>query len=787
MEQKTKNPDGIMDNSLRRILLLMLRNWYFYLIALVLFAGGAFVFLKYNLPTYSAEAYILVEEENNTPGEDLLEGFSMRPGVQNLDNQIMILQSYTIIKEAIENLGFETDVYRKGLFSKASYYPLSPIKIEPGSLGLPYDIEFVFQYVGDEQFSIRNSFKSRSKIELDTIGTFGKELFIADGSFTIFPVLEMESVYMDGGKFYLQFHSMDKLVQEYAESVVVENATRDGSIVQVSHESTNMIKGLLFLEKLTEVFIRGNLEKKNIEAERIIDFIEGQLTDVRDSLEITETELQEFRSVNRIMDVSAQTEQIITQALVLENEKASLNLEKNYYHYLDDYLTDETIKNNPIAPASMGIADPNLTVLIQEFSSLQADFFSTGVGERNPMQGQLEMRIQNVKRSIKETLSGIMQANQMAIAENERQMNRLNSEATKLPMKEQQLLGFERRFNLNNEMYNFLLQRRAEAQIQKASNTPDHELVDPARSMGIVAPVPLMVLALALSLAVVIPSIILLFINFVFNTRISSEEDIQLISSLPILAQFPHSRLSYYNVVLTDSNSRISEAFRSFRTRMEFFTKETKCPVIVVSSSIPGEGKTFVAVNMASVYSLLGVKTLLVGYDFRRPTLSKSFELPQEFGIVDYLIGKKNLEEIIVHSGYENLDILPSGSIPPNPSELSNSEKSKELFKLLKKNYDCIIVDSAPVGVVADIYPVASIADALMLVVRHGFTQKNALGTTLADLNGHQINNLGLLINDVKISSNSYRYNYKYKYEYKPEKQRKKIREVFSFDWKAKS
>jgi capsular exopolysaccharide synthesis family protein len=622
---------------------------------------------------------------------------------------------------------------------------------------------------------------------VDTLGTFGKELFIAGGSFTIFPILEMENVYMDGGKFYLQFHSMNKLVREYAESIVVENATRDGSIVRVSHESTNNTKGLLFLKKLTEVFIQGNLNKKNVEAERIIDFIEGQLTDVRDSLEITETELQEFRSRNRIMDVSAQTEQIINQALVLENEKASLNLERNYYHYLDDYLADDKIKNNPIAPASMGIADPNLANLIQEFSSLQAEYFSSGVGERNPMQGQLEMRIRNTKRSIKETLSGIMQANQMAIAENERQMNSLNVKASQLPQKEQQLLGFERRFNLNNEMYNFLLQRRAEAQIQKASNVPDHELVDPARPMGIVAPVPLAVLAFALSLAVVIPSILLFIIYFVFNTRISSEEDVQFISNLPILAQFPHSRLSYYNVVLTDPTSSIAEAFRSFRTRMEFFTKESKCPVIVISSSIPGEGKTFVAVNMASVYSLLGLKTILVGYDFRRPTLSKSFELPQEFGAVDYLIGKKELSEIIVHSGYENLDILPSGSIPPNPSELSNTEKSKELFHLLKKDYECIIVDSAPVGVVADIYPVASIADAMMVVVRHRHTQKNALSATLSDLHGHQIKNIGLLINDVKVSSNTYRYNYKYKYEYKPEKQRSKIREVFSFDRIGKS
>jgi capsular exopolysaccharide synthesis family protein len=641
---------------------------------------------------------------------------------------------------------------------------MRPLRIETGPHGLPYNIEFVFQYTGDENFRLYTS--SRTGLKLDTVAAFGQELRIVDKAFTIYPIPEMEDVYKSGERIYFQFYEVDRLVQDYSKSIMVENATRDGSIVRITHENTNEMKGRIFLSKLTEVFIKSNLEKKNFEAERIIEFIEGQLTDVRDSLDLTETELQEFRSQNRIMDVSAQTQQIINQAVVLENEQAKLNLEKSYYHYLEEYLSEDNIKNNPIAPASMGITDPNLTNLIQEFSSLQAEYFSSGVGERNPMQGQLEMRIRNIKRSIKETLSGIMQANEMAINENKRQIERLNGEASRLPAKEQQLLGFERRFNLNNVMYTFLLERRAEAQIQMASNTADHEIVDPARSVGIVSPVPLTVLAFALSFAIVIPSLILLIINSLFNIRISNEEDIQFISNHPILAQFPHNRLSYYNVIFTDPTSAISEAFRSLRTRMEFFTKDIKCPVIVVSSSTPGEGKTYVAINLASVYSLLGMKTLLVGYDFRRPTISKGFELPHEYGSVDYLIGRKELKEVIVESGHDNLDILPSGSIPPNPSELSGSEKSKKLFSLLRAKYDCIIVDSAPVGVVSDIIPVVSSADVMLMVVRHGYTLKNALRATLSDLQGLHIDNIGLLINDVSLSNNSYRYNYKYKYEY---------------------
>ncbi|MCK4826530.1 polysaccharide biosynthesis tyrosine autokinase, partial [bacterium] len=730
--------------KVRRAIKLMLRNWHLYLASLVIIVGCAYFYLGHKFPIYSAQASILIEEVEAAPAMDMLEGFAVRPGVQNLDNQILIMSSYVTVREVVEELPFEIDVYRKGFLSKASYYPLSPVRIEPGSKGLPYNVEFVFQYIGDETFKL--SISSKSEIELDTVFTFGKEFFLKNGSFMIYPVLELEDVYKTGDKIFFQFYDKDRLTENFVRRLLVENATREGSIVRLSLEGTNRIKDVIFLEKLTEVFIENNLEKKNLEANRIIGFIEELLVDVSDSLTLTETQLQEFRSKNRIMDVSAQTRQIIDQAVLFENEKARLNLQKKYYLYLNDYLDDADNTNRPVAPASMGIEDPLLASSLLELSGLQAEYFSSGVGERNPLQGQLEMRIRNTKRRIKETLSGIILANGMAINENEKQINRLNVEASRLPEKEQKLLGFERRFNLNNVLYTFLLQRRAEAQIQKASNAPDHQLMDPPRSKGPVSPVPRNVYAFAISLALLIPTLILLLFSNVLQVKISSEEDLSLISSLPVIAQFPHSRLSYYTIVLTDPNSSMAEAFRSLRTRMEFFTKEVECPVILVSSSIPGEGKTFASINLASAYSLMGKKTLLIGFDLRRPTLAKSFETKSKNGITDYLIGKSKLDDVIFETEYENLHIIPSGPIPPNPAELLSLVKAKEIFAILRRKYDYIIVDSAPVGVVSDIYPVASVVDTMLMVVRHGHTRKNALRATLSDLEDYKINGLGLLI-----------------------------------------
>jgi tyrosine-protein kinase Etk/Wzc len=439
----------------------------------------------------------------------------------------------------------------------------------------------------------------------------------------------------------------------------------------------------------------------------------------------------------------------------------------SYYEYLNEYLTDEANENAPISPSSMGIEDPQIAIHMQELAGLQAEYFSSGVGERNPLQGQLELRIRNTKQSIRQTLAGIIGANQLAFAVNTRKLSRLNSEAASLPEKERQLLGFERRFNLNNVVYTFLLTEKANAQIQSASNTPDNVLVDPARgSSDIISPFWYIVFAFAFVLAIGLPTLVILLGN-VLQNKIATEDDLHFVKDIPITGHIPHSRLSYNTVVLTEPTSRIAESFRSLRTRLEFFTTDTKCPLLVISSSMPGEGKTFAAINLASAYSMTGKKTLLIGFDLRKPTVSKNFEIKDEdLGVTSYLIGKKTLKEVIHRTDFENLYVLPSGPIPPNPGEMASSKKSLEMIGTLKNQYDLIIVDSAPLGVVSDIYPIAKMADTVLIMVRHGHTKKSVLASTLSELQVNGVNGFSLLLNDISARSGSYRYAYKYKYDY---------------------
>jgi len=755
---------------IHKLLIIFVSYWYYFLSALAVAVAVGFLYTKYTIPTYQVSATILIEEDGDArlPGIDnnMLEGFGLSAKTQNLDNQLTILSSKSLIRETLNELPFQSDCYKKGLFKEVSYYPLNPIMLEPIQGGpIPYEIEFMFQHYEGNIFNISTNL--RSGIKLDTFMSFGQVVSTGDGSFSILAQNELEDLYKFGDKIFFKFYNQKTLIENYRKRLMVEKASRDGTIIRLSLKGTNKTKDIVFLDKLIEVYMQNNLTKKNHEANRIIEFIDEQLVDVSDSLMITENQLQEFRSKNRIMDVSAQAQQIIDQALVLENEKARLTLESDYYEYLDEYLSKENNQEVPISPATMEIEDPLLERLMQELAGLQAEYFSGGVGEKSPVQTQLELRIQNTKQSIRETLQGIKLANRMALNENNQQISNLNTEASRLPVKERQLLGIERKFNLNNVLYTFLLQKRAEAQIQKASNRPDNELVDPAEAdLEPVAPNKILVYFFAILMGLGIPFCVII-LYYTINNKISSEDDLKKITQLPIVGYIPHSRLSYNTVVLNEPQSRIAESFRHLRTRMDFFTREANCPVILVTSSLPGEGKTFTAINLASAYSLAGKRTLLIGFDLRRPNLSKSFNLDGEIGLSSYLIGKYGFERIIFETSYQDLHVIPSGPIPPNPAELTSSDKTRNLLLSLKNRYDFIIVDSAPIGTVSDNYPVATLADATLLLVRHNQTDKISLGATLSEIQAIGIKGLSLLINDFNLGRRSYKYVYNYKSEYK--------------------
>lgn len=760
------------------VLKLMLKNWYIFIITLLVAIFLARFYISHTLPTYRVQTTMLIYEGDNQQlmaGEELLQGLGVQRGMTNIDNQIRILSSRAIVAEVLRRLPVTIEFYHRTSRNQIPIYPEVPVKINSeNEIPLPKNTEFSIKYLGDNEFILISesehfSFYQQSKFG-DTIKIAGSSFWIEPGNLELFSI-------NDEGKLHFYVNTFDNLVGHFGRRLNVELLSREGSILRISLVGPNYKRDADFLNKLTEVFQGLSLERKNNEAERRIEFINNQLVGITDSLDLTEDRLQQFRSSNRIMDVSAQGAALIGQLSELESERARLNLEANYYDYLSEYLVENETGESLIIPITMGIDDPGLTRLVTELAELQEQLSGQGASELNPIQSRIRQRVNSTKEALLETLNGLRRANSLARHENQEQINNINARAAALPGTERQLIGIERQFRLNDELYTFLLETKAEQQMQKASNTADSEVIDPAdeRFRSLVSPNTAKIYFIGLFLAFAGPMSIIIF-NFFFNKKLKIEE-IKEIINIPIVGNIPRSKDNSKTIMVDYPQSSNAEAFRLLRSKMEFFTKETKAPVIVVTSPTPGDGKTYTAINLASAYSMMGKKTILVGFDLRKPGIIDDFNLKNEHGVSTWLIGKSKLIDIVQKPSFENLFIITAGPVPPNPSELTALEKTQELMELLKQNYDIIVLDTSPIGFISDTYHLARNADACILVVRPGKTPRDMFNNTLGEMDANNIPGVSIVINDIKADNNQYSYGDKFGYTSdKKAKSRKKGR-----------
>jgi len=750
------------------ILKLITKNWYFFVIAIVFALIVARYYILHTIPVYRVYTSVLIFEEETNTGSDndeLLKGLGLPGGMRNLENQIKIITSRELTERAVRGLGFETEYYFKTIHNQIPLYPDVPIEIKyNGKNPLPHNVELGVHYIGNEDFRLYSEAQN-----INIKAKFGETIRFPDGDIII--ICKNKDWFITHGETDLNFmvHSPERLVKYFNSRLNVDMLTRSGSILEISMNGVNPYQDVDFLNELTAVFQDLSLEKKNMEANRRLEFIDNQLVDIRDSLVITENRLTQFRSSHRVMDLSVQGQAIISQVTNLENEKARLNLEANYYDYLADYLQKETTGELPMVPISMGIEDPALTSLVTELGNLQEQLGGAGGGEKNPLQNLLNQRVRSKKEELMETLNGLRRANNLASKENNDRLSRVNSQASALPVTERQMLGIERKFKLNDDIYTFLLQKMSELQMQKASNRPDNEVIDPASVMysQMVAPNVSMIYLIALFLAGVIP-MLYFYLSFVLNNRFR-REDIAKLGNLPVVGNIPHIKGNSFTDIFNNPDSVIAESYRLVRSRLQFITDEKKNPVMLVTSPMPGDGKTLTAINLAAVYSMLGKKTVLVGFDLRNPKFARSFDLNKDQGVSTYLIGKDKVDDIIQKTPHKNLFVVSSGPIPPNPSELTASGSTKILFDELKARFDYIIIDSAPVALISDTLHLLSHVDVVLLVVRLNKTVKDMMSQALNETMENN-DHVSLLINDMDTNQKRYGYGEKYGYIKKSKK-----------------
>lgn len=769
--------------DIKQIIYIFLSHWYLFAICLIAALTICFFVNRYATTVYQTSGTVIIKDSRSDLDPTALMTNMTYGSTQNVDNEIAILSSYSMTERTIRKMGIEVTYSEKGRVATVELYKNSPFIVEfdrsvPQAVGLVYEITSIVdgtfslhataEYLNRYDFILSESTENKpEKIDITCECKQGEWL---DNGYNRIRLVLSDKYNPDvdnDRKMSFWLNSYSSLVNQMS-TFSVAPISKQSSVVAVVMRGTNKQKIVDFTNTLLAEYVNRGLEKKNLVSENTIQFINSELAGIKDSLGQAESRLKEFRQENDLMNLDLQTSQIYSDIRALRKERDDMAVNVNIYKRLQNYIKVQIDDpENLAAPSTMGINDPLLNQLTHDLVTLSQTKATQLLtqNEQHPQIVKLNEQIINTKKALLENINNLVENAQTSLNGIDRRIASLEAESRQLPVKQQELVNYQRNFNFNDDTYKYLINRRAEAQILKASNTPDNEILDVARLERTkrIAPRTAMNYLIAIILGLLIPALYLFLKNY-FNVSISDRKDVEKLTRFPIIGQVAQSNDKDPLVVVNSPKSPIAEAFRSIRTNVEFITQGKTKSTILVTGDMQSIGKTFNSINIASIYAFYGKKTVLLGFDMRKPKLFQEFGLNNNTGISSYLSNKESLDDIIQSSNkIPTLDIITSGPIPPNPAELIASEKCNELFEQLRERYDYIIIDTPPLGLVTDSFLLMRHSDVNIFIVRQGVTNKNIFSSIIKDLEEREIDAY-IVINGVE-GGKSYGYG-KYKYGY---------------------
>lgn len=767
--------------NLAELLHKMLAKWHWFAIAIVVAMVAAFIITKYSVPQYEATATLLIKDNEGLMGQmNMLNNVIGNRSQVNFQNEIGTIQSMTMVKRTIKALGFYTTYYCKENFRYVDIYKDAPFEVvvdlyqsQPTGVrvevGLSNQNSCVVSYNAKDNVPVYDYAEDKLLEKTTSVGErnvalkYG-EWFSKDGMRFKVQLKDPDKWNNNYSKISYAFmiNDLDAVTKEFS-ATQVELINKESSIISLKYKHQNKHKAEDFVNMLCKVYIDMTFEEKNYLNISTIEFVNSQIAAISDSLNVAEKRREVFQQNNNTLNLTNDAAYLYERANDLEVQRAEAYRQRAYYNALEEYINKANLEDGMVVPSTMGIQDPILNGLVETLTKLvlERQRLSTTLTPKSPKMKELSLQIETTRNQIQENLRTIKKQSDITDKELKRQKNLLQTEIDKLPTTQRNMINLERQFKFNDEIYNFLYQKRAEAEIAKNAAQPDHKLIDSAKYAVKVYPKTAINFLIALVLGLLAPGGYI-FIRYMMNNFIEGKDDLEKISSNSILGYISEIPTGYNKmIVFNQPRSQITESFRSLRTNIKYLLQDDNASegrIILMTSSLPNDGKTLISLNLASVFSLNGAKTLIASYDLRKPRFAKIFNVNERAGISTYLIGKTSLDEVLQHTEFPNLDVLCSGPVPPNPSELVDSEKNRELLKELRKRYDYIILDTPPVSLIADAQCLAKEADVNLFVVRSGQTDKGVLKISLTELEERSNVKVNFVLNGIQNAMQKYGY-----------------------------
>ena len=699
-----QNNDDEQSLDLKQWIFLFMNHWYLFLIGVLVALAVGFIVNRYTHKVYQTSGTVLVKDANTGYDPTAIMTNGNFNALQNVDNEMAILKSFTLTERAVKKMNIEVTYIAKGRVSTVELYKSSPFTVEfdrtvPQAVGLEYesvsmsDDNIVLHAVSEgyskyDYILCQPAGGSTQNVDITTKCQPGE---MVDNGYNRFRILLNDGYNPseESRKFSFWLNNYASLVKQNS-SFSVSPTSKMSSVIAVTAKGYDGRKIVDFINALLNEYVSRGLEKKNLVSENTIEFIDTELEGIQEVLTTAESDLKDFRQQNDAINLDVQANELFSNLRTLEKDKAEMAVNLKIYKRLQDYIRVQIDDpKNLVAPSTMGINDPllnQLTTDLVALSQTKATKLLT-LTEQHPEIVKMNEQIITTKRTLLENVSNLVNNAEMSLNEINRRIGQLEAETRQLPAKQQQFINYQRNFKFSEDTYKYLMQRRAEAQILKASNTPDNEILDEARMERVkkIAPSTSTNYLIALIIGLVLPALYIFLKNF-FNVSIKDRKDVEKLTKYPIIGMVAQTSDKNPLVVINSPKSPISESFRSIRTNIEFLTQGKTQSTILVTGDMQSIGKTFNSINIASIYAFYGKKTVLLGFDLRKPKLFQEFGLNNNVGLSSFLSNKEDFEKIIQTAPMvNNLDIITSGPIPPNPAELIASAKCDELFRILKE------------------------------------------------------------------------------------------------------